>query len=105
MIVTGDYHHTAIAVAKGVGMIPSEKPVVIIQCQADLRTPSRYPGATSSALKSSKPASQSPHAQSRAVSFHICKDRTSEGLRFLLDNGDPFEDGDTLKALTSLAQV
>ncbi len=35
MMVTGDYHHTAIAVARGVGMIPPHEHVVIIQTLAE----------------------------------------------------------------------
>lgn len=36
-MVTGDYYHTAIAVAKGVGMVPSDSRLVIIQTQAERR--------------------------------------------------------------------
>ena len=37
MIITGDYHHTAIAVAKNVGMLQAGREIVVIdavqQCQ------------------------------------------------------------------------
>ena len=35
MMVTGDYHHTAIAVARGAGMIPKGNPMLIIQAQSE----------------------------------------------------------------------
>ena len=104
MMVTGDYHHTAIAVARGAGMIPGDSRVVIIQSQTEIR-----PSCMHSALKCNKSAANTPLTAKRAVSFHISKaseqERTCEGLKFLLDNGDAFEDGDALSALTSIAQV
>ncbi len=109
MMVTGDYHHTAIAVARGAGMIPGDSRVVIIQSQTEIRPSCRHPGCMHSALKCNKSASNTPLTAKRAVSFHISKaseqKRTCEGLKFLLDNGDAFEDGDALSALTSIAQV
>ena len=35
MMVTGDYHHTAIAVARGVGMVPQGGQLVIIQAKSE----------------------------------------------------------------------
>ena len=109
MMVTGDYHHTAIAVARGAGMIPGDSRVVIIQSQTEIRPSCRHPACMHSALKCSKSAANNPLTPKRAVSFHISKaneqERTCEGLKFLLDNGDAFEDGDALSALTSIAQV
>lgn len=35
MMVTGDYHHTAIAVARGAGMIPKGNPMLIIQAKSE----------------------------------------------------------------------
>ncbi|DBA96365.1 TPA: hypothetical protein ACH3X3_002538 [Trebouxia sp. C0006] len=108
MMVTGDYHHTAIAVARGAGMIPGDSRVVIIQSQTEIRPSCRHPACMHSALKCSKSAANNPLTPKRAVSFHISKaneqERTCEGLKFLLDNGDAFEDGDALSALTSIAQ-
>ena len=37
-MVTGDYHHTAIAVGKGVGMIASGSQLVIVQAKTELQT-------------------------------------------------------------------
>ncbi len=109
MMVTGDYHHTAIAVARGSGMIPNDHRVLMIQSQAEFRPSARNPGFKTSALKAPRPASHTSPSPKRTVSFHISKGseqgRTCEGLRFLLDNGDAFEDGDALRALTSIAQV
>ena len=34
-MVTGDYHHTAIAVARGAGMIPKGSPMLIIQAKSE----------------------------------------------------------------------
>lgn len=36
MMVTGDYHHTAIAVARGVGIIPQAGPMIIIQARSEM---------------------------------------------------------------------
>ena len=36
MMVTGDYHHTAIAVGRLVGMIPGGSPIVILQAKSEL---------------------------------------------------------------------
>ncbi len=109
MMVTGDYHQTAIAVARGAGMIPGDSRVVIIQSQTEIRPSCRHPGCMHSALKCNKSAANTLLTPKRAVSFHISKaneqERTCEGLKFLLDNGDAFEDGDALSALTSIAQV
>ncbi len=109
MMVTGDYHSTAIAVARGAGMIPGDSRVVIIQSQTEIRPSCRHTGCMHSALKCNKSAVNTPLTPKRAVSFHISKaneqERTCEGLKFLLDNGDAFEDGDALSALTSIAQV
>ena len=107
MMVTGDYHHTAIAVARGVSMIPTTAQVVIVQSQAEFQMPTRNPGAITSVLKSPRPKSQLSQ-KLRSVSFHVSAAETSRacvGLKFFLDNGDVFEDGDMLRALTSIAQV
>ena len=45
-MVTGDYHHTAIAVARGVGIIPPGGSLVIIQAESERQPPT-------SALKAS----------------------------------------------------
>ena len=38
MMVTGDQHHTAIAVAKAVGIIPKERPILVIQAKSEKST-------------------------------------------------------------------
>ena len=90
-------------------MIPRDSRVVIIQSQTEIRPSCRHPGCMHSALKCNKPGVNTPLTPKRAVSFHISKaseqETTCEGLKFLLDNGDAFEDGDALSALTSIAQV
>lgn len=104
-MVTGDYHHTALAVAKGVGMIPIELPLVIIQSQTEFRIARSSSVAMPSALKSPK-GSTAPAR--RRLSFRIKEqpEQPQEGqLRFQLDNGDAFQGGDALKAFTSIAQV
>lgn len=107
-MVTGDYHHTALAVAKGVGMIPMELPLVIIQSQTEFRIARSSSVVMPSALKSPK-GSSAPSR--RGVSFGIREhpdemEEPQEGLlRFQLDNGDAFQGGDALKAFTSIAQV
>ncbi|DBA99058.1 TPA: hypothetical protein ACH3X1_014197 [Trebouxia sp. C0004] len=69
MMVTGDYFHTALAVARGVGMVPKEARVVIIQTHAEHR------GSSAKAAKR-KPnlpdASEVPKPQHTwAVSFAV----------------------------------
>ena len=111
MMVTGDYHHTALAVARGVGMISVDKRVVIIQSKTEFinRPVSKPLTQMPSALKSPRPASHTLHGPRRAVSFRFHQqpegDQPTDGqLRFQLDNGDVFEDGDALRAFTSIAQ-
>ena len=110
MMVTGDYHGTGLAVARGVGMVPTDSPVVIIQAQAEfcpttkglvtmpsaLKSPSRVANqavsfgskdqqeeeealegsvAMLSALVSPRPALKVPH---RAVSSGTCDQEEQE---------------------------
>lgn len=109
MMVTGDYHHTALAVARGVGMIAMDQRIVIIQSKAEFLSCSKGSGARASALKSPRPAAQTLHSSRRTVFFDISQqadeEEPLEQLRFQLDNGDAFEDGDALRAFTSIAQV
>ena len=48
-MVTGDQHHTAIAVAKAVGIIPKDRPILVIQAKSEKTTYSpgseKHPGA------------------------------------------------------------
>ena len=45
------------------------------------------------------------HMQSLDESQHSASGNTMEGLSFILDNGDKFEDGDTLRAFNTISQV
>ena len=48
-MVTGDQHHTAIAVAKAVGIVPKDRPILVIQAKSEKSTYSpgirTHPGA------------------------------------------------------------
>lgn len=46
LMATGDYHHTAVAVARGVGMVPLNSHVIIIQTEDDIMS-SNLPQAAS----------------------------------------------------------
>ena len=133
MMVTGDYHHTAIAVARGVGMILQGGQVVIIQAKAENqvlpRTPSRFPSAfkisnhqarlsplapqpVSFAQKAASPSaafSELPAApaegQQREEDDMQRAQSCCEGLTFLLDSGDDLENWDPQHALTIIAQA
>lgn len=109
-MATGDYHLTALAVARGVGMVPSQKQVIIIQTEAETR-----PAAIASKASALK-AAQSPKSPqtgkaarlSRAVSFAEdlvrSKEREHQGLVFHVDNASVAQD-DALQALAAIAQV
>ncbi len=55
MMVTGDYHHTAIAVARGVGMLPQGGQLVIIQAKSEKQVLPRMPSRIPPALGTSRP--------------------------------------------------
>lgn len=143
MMVTGDYHHTAIAVSRGVGMIPTDSRVVVIQtCRerqgtAKVLRPKPEPPVASNTHKAQRRPDlpsvsfaadeqsfeYSPQEneqslsqgwvspQSRSESFSSQHDVVQapgdprSTLVFTLDNGDPFERGDTLKAFNTISQV
>ena len=44
-MVTGDYQHTGIAVARGVGMLPKADPVIIVQAKSELTVTNYSQGA------------------------------------------------------------
>ena len=70
MIVTGDYHHTAIAVARGVGMVPPHERVVIIQTLAEhTGTLNQTPSLDTAQQASVKPSRKV--AIGRGVSFAV----------------------------------
>ena len=125
-MVTGDFHHTAIAVARGLSMIPQGRQVVIIQARSEMH---HAPSHLASALKSPRPAAGT-HSVRRAVSFAqsaFFSPSTSSaeraevpidgqpaghershfgrksGLVFTLDTEDDEMDG--MQALTMIAEV
>lgn len=104
---TGDYHHTALAVARGVGMVPPQGQVIIIQ--TELETRSSAPSSRSPAAKASeKPPHRLARHLSRSVSFAehlvVSREREHQGLIFHVDNGNAAHD-DALQALAAIAQV
>ncbi len=162
MMVTGDYHHTAISVARGVGMVPQGGQLVIIQAKSEKqvlpRMPSRippalgtsrpptkpyHPGPTSlscfpqraaspSLISFSEQAKPSPEGQQglsceqqqsssiegehslscegqQMLSFEgqqiERRQRVCDGLAFMVDCGNDFEDWDPHHALTNIAQA
>ena len=52
LMVTGDYHHTAIAVARGVGMLTPGKQLVIVQAKCELQITAESPSRSSFAFSS-----------------------------------------------------
>ena len=66
MMVTGDYHYTAIAVARGTGMIPPGGQLVIIQSASEASAATAQPRATQ---KAPKPATT--HALTSNHSPHV----------------------------------
>ena len=53
MMLTGDYHQTAIAVARGVGMLPSSSQLVIIQARSEQQSTAQAPRPVPPAFNSS----------------------------------------------------
>ncbi len=138
MMVTGDYHHTAIAVARGVGMVPQGGQLVIIQAKSEEqvlpRMPSRVPPALGAATPPAKPyqpgstsssgspqraaspllvspseqAKPAPEGQ-QVLSFEgQARERQQsvcDGLTFMVNSGNDFEDWDPHHALTNIAQA
>ena len=108
LMASGDFHGTALAVARGVGMTPPQGRVIIIQKDTETRSPGVDKGR--SAMKSDRHTLESHHARqfSRTVSFAEEEPQNSncqyKGLVFHQDNGIAAED-DALQALTAIAQV
>lgn len=105
-MATGDYHLTALAVARGVGMVPPQKQVIVIQAEAETR-PAAF-ASKASALKAAQspksPTGKAARQMSRAVSFAEdlvrSKEREHQGLVFHVDNGSVAS-----QALIAIAQV
>ena len=100
MMVTGDFQHTAIAVARGVGMIPMEGQVIVVQAKSE-----------ELALQSlaSMSAMQLPYSpQALAVQPQPWSPKAGgscQGLSFMLDCGGACQQIEPLEAMTRLAQV
>ena len=107
-MASGDFHGTALAVARGVGMIPQHGRVIIIQKETETRSPGADKGC--SAMKSDRHTLESHHTRqfSRTVSFAEEEPHNGncqyKGLVFHQDNGIAAEDN-ALQALTAIAQV
>lgn len=100
MMITGDYQHTAIAVARGVGMIAMDSQVVIMEAESE-----RAGSASASAPVAQytpplpKPGSALQHPGQKTVS------NSCQHLMFTLDRGGVCEEVDPHTAITSIAQV
>ena len=118
MMVTGDYHLTAVAVARGIGMVKSDNQVVIIQSKAEMHVAQAYSKPIISALKQQ---SHTPNRH-RSVSFRMRNNITFElqnartpeqssseqgcgDLRFTYSTGDAYEGSNGLSSMASIAQV
>lgn len=102
------------AVARGVGMVPPQEQVVIIQAEAEVRPAGD--ATKSSALKPDRSTQTDRHAQlsrpghsfRRSVSFASQESQSSssehQGLVFHVDSGNVSRD-DAMQSLTAIAQV
>ena len=106
-MATGDYHFTAIAVARGVGMVPPQAQVIIIQTSSDIRaagSSSTAPALAPDTLEHDRPGG-SQMVRLLSAADQLCTSISSErlGLTFRVDNGEA--DLDAMQALTAIAQV
>ena len=120
-MATGDYHHTALAVARGVGMVPLEGQIIIIQktseaqdlrvadsqdrpCRQDLLAGTQLLDTSSAPAgplqRTASAVSFAPEPRAQAES----SDSAHQGLVFQTDNGSSAEE-DGLQALSLIAQV
>ena len=53
MMLTGDYHQTAIAAARGVGMLPSDSQLIIVQARSELQSMAQPPSHAPASCDSS----------------------------------------------------
>ncbi|DBB14077.1 TPA: hypothetical protein ACH3X3_001037 [Trebouxia sp. C0006] len=87
MMVTGDYYHTALAVARGVGMVPKESRVVVIQTRAEHRGSSAKAAKRKPDLPDVSEVPKRMHRPvARAVSFAVPKafsDSSEDDMRSL----------------------
>lgn len=117
-MATGDYHHTALAVARGVGMVAPQGQVIIVQHKSEAR-PAGHSGKPSS-LRSSRPQqnnllpptsekfwhehAQATHSVAFADQLTTSSNNEHQGLLFHIDNSDAMQD-DAQQALRAIAQV
>ena len=100
-MATGDYHHTALAVAQAVGMVPAQgQGVVVIQKDAKLPSCEAKPSALQAADRFS-------HNVMRARSLTPSSSRNTskfQGLLFHMDSGSHTQHN-ALQLLTATAEV
>ncbi|KAL0024457.1 hypothetical protein WJX77_006172 [Trebouxia sp. C0004] len=97
MMITGDYQHTAIAVARGVGMIAVDSQVVVMEAKSERVGSASAPVAQHTAPLT-KPGLTLQRPGERTGSS------TCQHLTFTLDRGGGCEEVDSHTAITSLAQ-
>jgi hypothetical protein len=100
MMITGDYQHTAIAVARGVGMIAMDCQVVVMEAKSERAHSASVsvPLAQHTALLP-KPGSALQHPGGKTGSS------SCQHLMFTLDRGGVCEEVDPHTAITTIAQV
>ncbi len=102
MMITGDYQHTAIAVARGVGMIAMDSQVVIMEAKSERPGPASASASAPVAQHTAplpKPGSALQHPGGKTGSS------SCQHLMFTLDRGGVCEEVDPHTAITSIAQV
>ena len=100
MMITGDYQHTAIAVARGVGMIAVDSQVIVMEAKSErARSASASVPAAQYTAPIPKPGSalQAPGGKTGSSSC--------QHLMFTLDRGGVCEEMNPHTAITTIAQV
>lgn len=106
-MATGDYHHTALAAARGVGMVPPQGQVVIIQAKSEMkRELTRRPSAIKRDEHDALSHAAGHAMRSVAFADPLAASGNSEhqGLVFHVENGNAQQD-DASQALAAIAQV
>ena len=101
-MVTGDYHHTAIAVGRLVGMIPGGSPIVILQAKSEL---GRQSPQSSSTAQTAILNSNLPRPGIQTITAGHDSSESGDHLVSILDIGVNSEDVTFTEALTAIAQV
>ncbi len=112
MTITGDYQHTAIAVARGVGMIAMDSQVVVMEAKSERAhsasasvplaqhtAPLPKPGTTLQYPGGKTGSSSCQHFGGKTGSS------SCQHLMFTLDRGGVCEEVDPHTAITTIAQV